>query len=66
LAGSGGAAAKPSRSSPGLILWRLKSLMARLKTTCAADGTISNGRIEVQGDHRECVLAIPRELEYPA
>lgn len=42
------------------------ALLARLKSACAAGGTINEGRIEIQGDHRERVVAILKELGYPA
>ncbi|NUQ10599.1 MAG: translation initiation factor [Phycisphaerae bacterium] len=44
----------------------LAELLRRLKTACAAGGTIAQGRIELQGDHREMVLTMLRELGYPA
>jgi translation initiation factor 1 len=39
---------------------RLKELAGRLKQKCGSGGTIKDGVIEVQGDHRRLVLA---ELE---
>jgi translation initiation factor 1 len=44
----------------------LAALLIRLKSTCAAGGTIADGRIEIQGDHRERVVSLLRELGYPA
>jgi translation initiation factor 1 len=44
----------------------LRAILGRLKSDCAAGGTISQDRIEIQGDHREKVLAILRDLGYPA
>ncbi len=44
----------------------LDAICARLKTACAAGGTITDGRIEIQGDHRERAMAILRDLGYPA
>ena len=44
----------------------LDAILARLKSTCAAGGSISAGEIEIQGDHRERVLSILRDLGYPA
>ena len=44
----------------------LKAILARLKTACAAGGTINDGKIEIQGDHRERALSILRDLGYPA
>jgi translation initiation factor 1 len=42
------------------------ALLGKLKVACAAGGALSEGRIEIQGDHRERVLVILRELGYPA
>jgi translation initiation factor 1 len=44
----------------------LRAILAQLKSACAAGGTISQDRIEIQGDHRARALAILRELGYPA
>jgi len=44
----------------------LNAILGRLKSVCAAGGTINAGRIEIQGDHRERVLAILKDLGYPA
>ena len=44
----------------------LDAILSQLKSECAAGGTISEGRIEIQGDHRERVLAVLRDLGYPA
>jgi translation initiation factor 1 len=38
----------------------LETLAKRLKTLCAAGGTVKNGRIELQGDHKKKVQS---ELE---
>jgi translation initiation factor 1 len=48
------------------IATNLPALVARLRSACAAGGTVSQDRVEIQGDHRERVLAILRELGYPA
>jgi translation initiation factor 1 len=34
----------------------LDDLAKRLKTLCGAGGTVKNGRIEIQGDHRDRVV----------
>jgi translation initiation factor 1 len=44
----------------------LDEILVQLKTACAAGGTISDGRIEIQGDHRERVLVVLSGLGYPA
>src|SRR5262249_29067978 len=38
----------------------LRELAAKLKNRCGSGGTVKEGRIEIQGDHRETVAA---ELE---
>ena len=35
----------------------LADLARRLKAACGAGGTVKDGRIEVQGDHRDAVVA---------
>ena len=44
----------------------LPAMLKQFKTICAAGGTIANGRIEIQGDHREKLVGVLRELGYPA
>ncbi len=44
----------------------LNAVLSQLKAACAAGGTINNGKIEVQGDHRDRALSILRDLGYPA
>ncbi len=44
----------------------LDDILAQLKSACAAGGTINEGRIEIQGDHRERALALLQDLGYPA
>ena len=44
----------------------LDAILAQLKSACAAGGTINEGRIEIQGDHREQALSILQDLGYPA
>ncbi len=43
----------------------LKKLASELKSKLAAGGTVKNGRIEIQGDHREKVKDILVKLGYP-
>lgn len=50
---------EPSASDLGAILRRLRS-------ACAAGGTVSGGVLEVQGDHIHRVAAILEGLGYPA
>ncbi len=44
----------------------LDAILAQLKSSCAAGGTINERGIEIQGDHREKVLSILQDLGYPA
>lgn len=44
----------------------LEPICAKLKTACGAGGTIKDGEIEIQGDHRERVLEILLTLGYAA
>jgi len=42
----------------------MKSLVSKLKSICASGGTVKDGRIELQGDHREKVKKYLEELGY--
>ena len=44
----------------------LDAISAQLKSACAAGGTINEGKIEIQGDHRKQALSILQDLGYPA
>ena len=41
-----------------------KTLTKHLKQTCGSGGTIKDGAIEIQGDHREIVAAALQQLGY--
>ncbi len=41
-----------------------KELLVTLKTLCGAGGTVKDGELEIQGDHRERVAQKLRELGY--
>jgi translation initiation factor 1 len=41
-----------------------KALTKHLKQTCGSGGTVKDGVIELQGDHRETIAAALRELGY--
>ncbi|KAA0010136.1 MAG: stress response translation initiation inhibitor YciH [Thermoplasmata archaeon] len=42
----------------------MKSLVSKLKSICASGGTVKDGRIELQGDHREKVKKYLEDLGY--
>lgn len=42
----------------------LKELATRLKTKCGSGGTAKDGRIEIQGDHRDTVAAELEKIGY--
>jgi translation initiation factor 1 len=39
-------------------------LLAALKTACGAGGTLKNGLLQIQGEHREKVVEILRQAGY--
>jgi len=41
-----------------------KALMKHLKQTCGTGGTIKDGVIEIQGDHREKIAGVLQHLGY--
>jgi protein-tyrosine phosphatase len=43
---------------------RLRELAALLKQRCGTGGTVREGRIEIQGDQRECIVAELEKLGY--
>ncbi|MDD5759421.1 MAG: translation initiation factor Sui1 [Desulfobulbaceae bacterium] len=42
----------------------LKTLAKTLKRKCGCGGTVKNGSLEIQGDHRDLLLAELQELGY--
>ncbi len=42
----------------------MKTLAKRLKTLCGSGGTVKEGAIEIQGDHREKIAAELQKLGY--
>jgi len=45
---------------------QLEELAARLKRLCGAGGAVKDGHIEIQGDHRDRLVAELGRLGYPA
>ena len=45
---------------------KLNRLAKQLKQRCGAGGTVKDGVIEIQGDHRDMLLAELEKLGYPA
>jgi translation initiation factor 1 len=45
---------------------QLDELAARLKRLCGAGGAVKNGRIEIQGDHRDRLVAELCRMGVPA
>jgi translation initiation factor 1 len=44
----------------------IESLAARLKKRCGSGGTVRDGIVEIQGDHRETIVAELAKLGWPA
>ena len=42
----------------------LKALAKKLKRSCGSGGTVKNGMIEIQGEHRDKISAVLGELGY--
>jgi translation initiation factor 1 len=49
-----------------LALPDLETLASELKRRCGSGGTVRNGVIEIQGDHREAIVAALLKLGWPA
>jgi translation initiation factor 1 len=54
-----------------IVIWNLqlskddlKHLGQKLRCTCGSGGAVKKGTIEIQGDHREKIVATLRELGY--
>ena len=63
---SSGRNSKPVTIVKNLILsaQELKSLATRFKQACGTGGTVKDGQIEIQGEQREQIAEILRELGY--
>lgn len=44
----------------------LDKLLKELKSKCACGGTLKEGRVELQGEHRKRVADVLREMGFPA
>ena len=44
----------------------LGTLLKKLKAECAAGGGVSEGKVEVQGDHRDRVVEVLKGMGFPA
>lgn len=44
----------------------LPQLLKKLRTACAAGGTVGDGCVEIQGDHRDRIVELLRQMGYPA
>ena len=65
VAGRGGKAVSVISGLP-LAAADLQALASRLKRLCGAGGAVRNGVIEIQGDHRDRLVAELRQLGYDA
>jgi len=65
VAGRGGKAVSVISGLP-LAGANLEALASRLKRLCGAGGSVRNGTIEIQGDHRDKLVTELRRLGYEA
>jgi translation initiation factor 1 len=65
VAGRGGKGVSVISGLP-LAQAELEALAATLKKSCGAGGAAKGGRIEIQGDHRDRLVAELRRLGYDA
>jgi translation initiation factor 1 len=65
VAGRGGKGVSVVTGLP-LPLAQLEALAATLKKSCGAGGAAKDGRIEIQGDHRDRLVAELCRLGYDA
>jgi len=65
VAGRGGKAVSVIRGLP-LERTALEELATRLKRLCGAGGAVREGAIEIQGEHRDRLVAELGKLGYPA
>jgi translation initiation factor 1 len=65
VAGRGGKGVSVVSGLP-LAAADLEALASRLKKLCGAGGAVRNGVIEIQGEHRDRLVAELRQLGYDA
>src|SRR5262245_23305360 len=65
VAGRGGKGVSVISGLP-LALPELEALATQLKKTCGAGGAVKDGRIEIQGDHRDRLVTELVKLGYAA
>ena len=65
VAGRGGKGVSVITGLP-LGTTELEALAAQLKKLCGSGGTVKDGRIEIQGDHRDRLVAELQKLGYQA
>ena len=65
VAGRGGKGVSVITGLP-LAPAQLEALAATLKRSCGAGGAVKDGRIEIQGDHRDRLVEELRKLGYDA
>src|ERR1700678_1790256 len=61
-----GRAGKGVTTVVGLPLSDVESLATRLKKRCGSGGTVREGVIEIQGDHRDTIVSELGKLGWPA
>lgn len=44
----------------------LTKLLKQLKAQCGSGGTVKDGTLEIQGDHRQKIVGVLKDLGYPA
>jgi len=48
------------------VATNLKAMAKAFRNSCSAGGSVSDGKIEVQGDHRDKLVAALKDQGYPA
>jgi translation initiation factor 1 len=62
--GRGGKTVTVADGFTGIGLPEKEQLMRRVRAACGCGGTVKDGRIEIQGDHRETVARILAEAGF--